>query len=1558
MKLHHGDRPDEQRMNKNNAWLGKSYRFNATLNLWHRGEQPVSPAASDAADEWVARTLRESFDRSSLSLELQKAAPDGAASEDFSPRRANLLRPFRHLLKGTILEIGAGSGSLTRFLGEAGGEVVAIEKNPWRAAAAAARCVDLPNVSVVADDFASLPAALRFDVVTLIDSAGLSQGSPDPSDLDPVAALIARARNFLRPGGLLFVAIENQVGLTYLAGSESGRASEPDSAAEDRGSKDGLATFGRTELSLRLADSGLLHQQWWFPLPDHRLPVAILSDRALHHGVDLSALIGAALRSDPRGRRHAAFSRGRAWKPVFRNGLWADLADSFLVVSSDEALPGHDVLAVHYGAPRRPAFAKELKFLWRNGAAVVQRSLFYPEAAATRSGFINVRVAEEPFETAPSWHAELAALTARPGWTLEAWIGWARRWFDAALFAAAMPPHPLPAPSATISGGLIDAIPRNMVAETTTNARFFDQEWEMEEPIEIGFLVYRGLFDSLDALVDCAEPARGVSLSKMALFQHFIRSLGWQLTADDIRRYADFENRIRAEIQDRDERPLSQLHDPVPVDAGVRLLPSSPVRSLRREIADARSKVARLSDSLKARDKERQLANGKIAELEKNLKQEEEANRESREELAAMRATGDRLVWELRRAYSKPWHPAQLGLQRVALRTLLLLKPLLPARNVCLFQTSLQKRKPVRFQLEWDAARLAQRPSGPDQLRYDDERDIALIEASDLFDASFYEGTANALALGMSPVAHYVKYGEASGLSPSAAFDPDFYKRLYPDVTEGRLSHYLMFGRNEGRSAVPAAGRMQFPAGTIDPRRQTVLVMVHEASRTGAPILAWNIVRAISRKYNVVVVLQQPGSLFAAFEQAANVTVKLPDGFLPFEAEYEELARALIGHYKLEYVIANSVETRGAVPEFERHGIPVVALVHEFSSYYRPIGRLAALFEHASQVVFPAQVVADAALDDHRNILPRRYTILPQGSSELPFDAAEAPAPNPQILKRPSLPEQGDASALPPRDGTLFVVGMGAISMRKGVDSFIAAAADVARRRPDLKVKFAWAGEAYTYDQSYFDFIEAQVERSGLGDRFSFLGAFNDMEPLYERTDIMVLSSRLDPLPNVSIDCALHGIPVLCFENASGMAEILLKRPDTRQLVVPYLDSGALAERLIDLATDPDLRKTLSAALREIGESTFDMQGYVRALDELAQSSLQIHRQARLDFETIKDAGVFNSTLYQTGALTQLGEQDALQHYLQASRNAIPRGEPLAGHFVRRPVEGFHPLVYAAENADYHEATGEDPLAHYLRSGRPSGTWRHNVIIPQARAGRSASRLKVAIHGHFHYPELLPEFVERLSQSATHCELLITTTSDERQVEIERSLSALGVAGTVVTVPNKGRDIGPFLTAFPRERIFSYDLIGHFHGKRSLHGGGSLGDVWRTFLWEHLVGGKFPMVDEIAAAFRADPELGLVFAEDPYLWDWNDNRAIAEGLAARMGITLSNHFDFPLGTMFWARPAALAPLFDLDLTWEDYPSEPLPIDGTLLHSLERMLPFAARKAGYDYATTYIREFRR
>jgi lipopolysaccharide biosynthesis protein len=303
---------------------------------------------------------------------------------------------------------------------------------------------------------------------------------------------------------------------------------------------------------------------------------------------------------------------------------------------------------------------------------------------------------------------------------------------------------------------------------------------------------------------------------------------------------------------------------------------------------------------------------------------------------------------------------------------------------------------------------------------------------------------------------------------------------------------------------------------------------------------------------------------------------------------------------------------------------------------------------------------------------------------------------------------------------------------------------------------------------------------------------------------------------------------------------------------------------------------------------------------------------------------------------------------------------PKAGKYFhyRRPSTGFHPHVYAFENKDRYDAALINPFAHFIRSGKPAGPWKSDVILPRAAAGDpiAAQGMKVGLHVHFHYPELCAELLTLISANRSRCDLILTTNTARKARALEKETAGYRRGDVqITTIPNRGRDIGAFLTGLG-ETAKHYDVIGHLHSKRSLFlTDRAIGERWRNFIWTNLIGREHPMMDVVLDAFAKDGQLGLVFPDDPHLSAWDENLEIAQELANRMGLKrqLPPFFNFPLGTMFWARTEALAPLFTLGLDWDSYPAEPVPIDGTILHALERLLPFAAEHQGYRHATTHI-----
>ena len=322
------------------------------------------------------------------------------------------------------------------------------------------------------------------------------------------------------------------------------------------------------------------------------------------------------------------------------------------------------------------------------------------------------------------------------------------------------------------------------------------------------------------------------------------------------------------------------------------------------------------------------------------------------------------------------------------------------------------------------------------------------------------------------------------------------------------------------------------------------------------------------------------GSLVNAFAEVAHSVVSLI-GDEAFDALEAPVACSPTGRDDRPLDAIVSVETRALVPALEDEGVPVVALVHEFSGYTKPTGILQSLYERATEIIFPADIVRRSSEIDYPFLRLLRSHVLPQGPSEVPRSSMRTDD------STRTEAERDITSQLRPEEARndLVVVGMGTVDWRKGIDLFIATATAILAREPQAPVRFVWVGHGYRVSDALdvSSYLSEQVRRSRLGNRFQFMDAVEDVESIYKEADVLFLSSRLDPLPNVGIDAALRGIPVVCFAEASGMAEILSLNAETGELVVPHLDVGAAATLIGSLAADNNKLRRLGDAVREFG---------------------------------------------------------------------------------------------------------------------------------------------------------------------------------------------------------------------------------------------------------------------------------------------------------------------------------------------------------------------------------------
>ncbi len=398
------------------------------------------------------------------------------------------------------------------------------------------------------------------------------------------------------------------------------------------------------------------------------------------------------------------------------------------------------------------------------------------------------------------------------------------------------------------------------------------------------------------------------------------------------------------------------------------------------------------------------------------------------------------------------------------------------------------------------------------------------------------------------------------------------------------------------QGALPDDGRRLPPAsfrainGKLDPARENILLVVHQTTRTGAPVLGWNIARHLAARYNVFTITLGGGPLMPDFE-ALSVETHGPFGYAAINpASVDHGLLRLFETTPFKYAIINSCESRALIAPCADHAIPVVFLLHEFATTVYQRDELRAAFDLATEIVFPAALVAESSFEVHPVLRSRPVHILPQGMSVLPDTGKSSPASLPPILA-----ELAAARA----QGDIVVLGAGSVEFRKGVDLFLATAMHVCRE--GARIRFLWVGHGYKPDDdmAYSIFLREQIRRAGLKDHMRFLDQVPDLEPVYALADMFFLSSRLDPMPNVTIDAAHRGIPIICFDQSSGMADVLKSNPLTAAGIADYLDTAMAAHLILSFARDREALARTAAATRALAAEVFDMANYVDALDAL-----------------------------------------------------------------------------------------------------------------------------------------------------------------------------------------------------------------------------------------------------------------------------------------------------------------------------------------------------------------------
>ena len=798
-----------------------NYLWDKECALFRReGYRPIPYSDGPTIEERLLQIIQSASDRTTLSAELAASISDWPSEYHLGRLRHCLLRPVAIKPGDTVLELGCGCGAITRYLGEIGAEVVAVEGSMLRSRVAAERCRDLTNVKIFVDDLLDFRMERRFDWVLLI---GVLEYAPAFSCAsDPVLHYLDAIRQFLSSTGRLVVAIENRLGLKYFNGCREDHMGVPFFGIQDLYQPRDPQTFGRRELIAKLASAGLPHHYFRYPFPDYKLPTVVLSPASLTDAeFDPVDLLSRCQARDYSGWRYRSFDEALVFASLHKNGLIADLSNSFLVEASATPFSAAEKseLAVTFSVSRLPEYATQTRFL-RSGSKIrvvkehldkVRRHSATELPITVERLTVRNRLEESEYRPGRQVLWRLLRARAREGHlevAVQALFPWLEFLLGNARTQGPRPSEERRLASYIIPGDFIDCTPFNLL-QSNGELVPIDLEWKSDGDVALGWIVTRGVLWSL-----CVGlPIDSQLDSVFTVIETLAKHVGLSVSTAEISLWLELE----AGFQTLTSGQESKLLQNSATSTGLRSFVSE-VASLGRSLLEAQEHNRRMQTNFEGQlhdiVTQREGFQRELFSVGRERDELRAALREARAALVGVRADLGAARAGLRDT-STTLGQTRANLERHAAALRVVeeererLRQDVFGANLELERRSAQLHAVTGSQT-WRLARRLQGIARLNLLRHYGTRrqlqsDKELLSHSTLFDpVSYLENNPDVALAGIDPILHYLLHGGEEGRDPSENFSSSMYLRNNPDVRAAGINplvHYLRHGAAEGRLA-------------------------------------------------------------------------------------------------------------------------------------------------------------------------------------------------------------------------------------------------------------------------------------------------------------------------------------------------------------------------------------------------------------------------------------------------------------------------------------------------------------------------------------------------------------------------------------------------------------------------------------------------------------------------------------------------------------------------------------------------------------------------------------
>jgi glycosyltransferase involved in cell wall biosynthesis len=376
-----------------------------------------------------------------------------------------------------------------------------------------------------------------------------------------------------------------------------------------------------------------------------------------------------------------------------------------------------------------------------------------------------------------------------------------------------------------------------------------------------------------------------------------------------------------------------------------------------------------------------------------------------------------------------------------------------------------------------------------------------------------------------------------------------------------------------------------------------ILMISHAADRTGAPISALQLAKAMTGLgHELKVILRRDGELADTYRKTTqtytwrkDTQFNLLDGlgtafrFDPIMAakclrspdrpyclgrhdrqRTADIRREIL-NWQPEIIYANTTHCGDVIDDLDLR-IPIVTHVREMGPTIMgldPRRRKSALKKSAMFLCASRSVMDDLSRDF---ALPAAKLRVESPAVEISVEQiAAADAARTEVESHLGLSEQDT-----------LILGAGSLIPRKGPDLFVEAAKAALDAHEGVgRLVFVWLGDGQMMPD-----LQKRVQDANIQANVLFPGLVASPFPYFRRASALLVTSREDPYPRVAIEAGALGVPVLAFAGGGGAAD-LVRDYDAGSLIANF-DAVAMGRdiaQLIKIRKSPD--KNLSKRVSE-----------------------------------------------------------------------------------------------------------------------------------------------------------------------------------------------------------------------------------------------------------------------------------------------------------------------------------------------------------------------------------------